>query len=60
MEIVNRALRFARQQDAALKKKGISENQEDRCYMLNTNLMSLLCSKLKISNNHLRDERLLV
>ena len=28
VEIVNRALRFARQQDAALKKKGIS--QEDR------------------------------
>ena len=30
VEIVNRALRFARQQDAALKKKGISEIQEDR------------------------------
>ena len=28
VEIVNRALRFARQQDAALKKKGIT--QEDR------------------------------
>lgn len=31
VEIVNRALRFARQQDAALKKKGITETQEDRC-----------------------------
>ena len=30
VEIVNRALRFARQQDAALKKKGISESQEER------------------------------
>lgn len=30
VEIVNRALRFARQQDAALKKKGISETQEER------------------------------
>lgn len=30
IEIVNRALRFARQQDAALKKKGITETQEER------------------------------
>ena len=30
VEIVNRALRFARQQDAALKKRGISESQEER------------------------------
>ena len=30
VEIVNRALRFARQQDAALKKKGISDAQEER------------------------------
>lgn len=30
VEIVNRALRFARQQDAALKKKGISDTQEQR------------------------------
>lgn len=30
VEIVNRALKFARQQDAALKKKGISEPQEER------------------------------
>ena len=30
VEIVNRALRFARQQDAALKKKGITETQEER------------------------------
>lgn len=30
LEIVNRALRFARQQDAAHKKKGIYETQEDR------------------------------
>ena len=36
VEIVNRALRFARQQDAALKKKGIS--QEDR------SVCSLYCS----------------
>lgn len=36
VEIVNRALRFARQQDAALKKKGIS--QEDR------SVCSLCCS----------------
>ena len=27
VEIVNRALKFARQQDAALKKKGISEER---------------------------------
>ena len=27
-EVVNRALRFARQQDAARKKKGIEENPE--------------------------------
>ena len=36
IEIVSRALRFARQQDAALKKKGISETQEERfkvCYV---------------------------
>jgi len=30
VEIVNRALKFARQQDSALKKKGISETQEER------------------------------
>lgn len=30
VEIVNRALKFARQQDAALKKKRISETQEAR------------------------------
>ena len=36
VEIVNRALRFARQQDAALKKKGIT--QEDR------SVCSLYCS----------------
>lgn len=30
VDIVNRALRFARQQDAALKKKGISEAQDER------------------------------
>jgi len=30
VEIVNRALKFARQQDAALKKKGISETREER------------------------------
>ena len=33
VEIVNRALKFARQQDAALKKKGISETQEERLTM---------------------------
>ena len=36
MEIANRALRFARQQDAAQKKKGISETQEERCFKLHT------------------------
>lgn len=36
MEIANRALRFARQQDAAQKKKGISETQGERCFNLHT------------------------
>ena len=30
VETVNRALRFTRQQDAALKKKGLSETPENR------------------------------
>lgn len=34
VEIVNRALKFARQQDAALKKKGISETEEERFIIL--------------------------
>ena len=42
MEIANRALRFARQQDAAQKKKGISETQEERCFKLHT-LFSCVC-----------------
>lgn len=30
IEIVNRSLRFARQQDAALKKKGVVDDGESR------------------------------
>ena len=34
LDIVNRALRFGRQQDAALKKKGTDEVQDERLFMV--------------------------
>ena len=50
IEIVSRALRFARQQDAALKKKGISETQEER-------FLDCLCYDKLLSTSNIVDKK---